>query len=397
MKRPALPPGFSAAGVACGIKPGRATDLAVIYSEREAVAAGVFTTNRVQAAPVRVSREHLRRGRARVIVANSGNANACTGPQGMADAKAMAARAAAGLGIRPQEVLVASTGVIGVPLPMGKVLPGIDAALRRLSRRGLIQAAEGILTTDTRPKVHQIRRRIGGKVVTVTGIAKGAGMIHPHMATMLAFLLTDAAVDPKPLKAALKAAVAATFNRISVDGDQSTNDTVFCLANGLSGHRPIRGAGVGLRAFQETLTEVCLDLAHQIVRDGEGATHFVAVHVTGAPSERAATRVASAVANSVLVKTALFGRDPNWGRVMAAVGRAGVPIRPERIGVAFNGIPLVRSGTGLGAAQRRAAARALTRRHVTLQIHLGMGRAQATVWTTDLSEAYVRLNARYTT
>ncbi|HID12022.1 MAG TPA: bifunctional glutamate N-acetyltransferase/amino-acid acetyltransferase ArgJ, partial [Candidatus Latescibacteria bacterium] len=317
-----VPKGFLAGAGAGGIKYEDRPDVAVIFSEVEASAAGVFTRNKVQAAPVRVSQEHIQDGKARAIVGNSGNANACTGKQGLKDARRMAELVASELGLRPEEVLVASTGVIGMPLPMDRVERGIREACRNLGPDGWEEAEQAIMTTDAKPKFAWME--ISG--ARTLGMAKGSGMIAPDLATMLAFLVTDAEVEQGLLWEALRAAARRTFNRLTVDGDTSTNDTVFILANGAS------GVGFGkdeLPKFARALEEVCLDLARQMARDGEGATKLIVVRVKGARSEEEAGRVARAVAESPLVKTAMFGKDPNWGRVLAAVGRSGVDVEEE--------------------------------------------------------------------
>ena len=394
-----LAPGFAAAGVACGLKQSGNPDVALVVASGPATAAGTFTTNRVQAAPVVLDREVLARSAdcVRAVVANSGCANAVTGERGMEDARAMAALAASAVGCNPSEVLVLSTGVIGVHLDMDKLGRGIAAAARELRPEGALDAARAILTTDTRPKLAAGSAELEGGRVRVSGFAKGAGMIHPDMATMLAVVTTDAVVAPATLDAALRRAVALSFNRLSVDGDMSTNDTVLLLASGTSGVRVTDG---DLPAFAGALTATCASLARHIARDGEGATRLVEITVTGASSEREAHVVADAIARSLLVKTALHGGDPNWGRILAAAGAAGIAIDPDRLALTFGGEPdtvaLVADGRPL-AFDRAAAAAMLRRDPVMIRVDLGRGADQATVWTCDLSADYVSINADYTT
>lgn len=388
------PAGFLAAGVHCGIKRKR-PDLALLASETPATAAALFTTNRVQAAPVVVSREAVAGGRARAIVVNSGNANACTGPGGLRDAREMVRLTAEVLGLRREEVLVASTGIIGVPLPMQAVREGIPRAAGALSRDGGEAAAEAIRTTDRYPKAAAARLEVEGKRVTVGGMAKGAGMIHPQLATTLGFLTTDAAVAPPVLRAALREAVADSFNAITVDGDTSTNDAVFLLANGRAGAPPIEG-GAELVRFTEALSRVAGRLARLVVADGEGATRTVEIAVEGARDEGEARRAAFRVANSLLVKTALHGGEPNWGRIMAALGSAGVEMREERTRVRIGDVLVFRDGEGVPEALGPAAA-ALEGSEARIRIALGIGQGCATVWTCDLGEEYVRINGSYAT
>jgi glutamate N-acetyltransferase/amino-acid N-acetyltransferase len=386
--------GFLASGVHAGIRKARA-DLALVVSDRPASAAAVFTTNRVQAAPVLVSRRNLRAsgGRARAIVVNSGNANACTGEAGLLAARATADEAARLLGVPPDQVLVASTGVIGVPLPVTRLLTALPAAVSALSPAGGANAAEAILTTDTCTKLAARTVRGAAGHYTVGGMAKGSGMIHPSLATTLAFVTTDARVPPGLLRRALRRAAEVSFNRISVDGDTSTNDMVAALAGGASGVAVRAGAS---EEFEEALAEVLVDLARQVARDGEGATRLITVQVDGAASEAAALRVARAVAGSPLVKTAVHGADPNWGRVAAAVGRAGVPIEPDRMRVAFGDVEVLGPGYASGFPEDEAR-RALSGREVTIRVHLGQGTGSATAWTCDLGPGYVRINASYRT
>lgn len=389
-----VPRGFRAAGLHCGIKADR-KDLAVIASETLAAAAGMFTTNLVKAAPVLVSQESIQSGAAQAVVVNSGNANACTGPQGIADAREMAALAARALGIAERYVLVASTGVIGVMLPMAALREGIPRLPAALSRDGR-DAAEAILTTDAFPKTAAVRLTINDRVVTIGGMAKGAGMIHPRLATTLAFLTTDAAVSVPALRRALRAAVDPSFNCISVDGDTSTNDMVVLLANGASGHATLREEDADFPRFTAALTAVATDLAKQVVRDGEGATKLITVAVRGARTSGEAAQAMQAVMTSPLVKTAIYGGEPNWGRILAAAGRSGAAVAPDRMEVWIAGIPVVRGGTGIaGALPQAAAAMARSEYEILIDLHLGDG--SATGWTCDLNEGYVKINAGYMT
>lgn len=388
------PQGFLASGISAGIKERGRLDLCMIFSQAEASAAGAFTRNRVAAAPVLWTRRILHRPTLRAVLANSGNANACTGAEGLENAKIMAERAAAELSVEAQDVAVASTGVIGLPLPMDRILPAIPGLAKGLSRSGGEQAAQAILTTDTVTKVRALEWTVRNQPVRMGGIAKGSGMIHPNMATMLAFVTTDAAVDPGTLHTALRDAVEASFNRITVDGDTSTNDMVLILANGLSGAR-INRKNVNTSGFQEALNRVCLDLARAIVRDGEGATKFVAIRILHGQSMKGCLTIAKKVACSSLVKTALFGEDANWGRIMAAVGASGVPIRENWIDILLDDLPLVREGIGLGPEQEKAVARILKKKEFTVTIDLHLGTCSAEVYTSDLSLDYIKINADY--
>ena len=388
------PKGYAAAGLHCGLKDGGEKDLALIASDRPASAAGMFTTNRVCAAPVQINREHLRDGRARAVVVNSKNANACTGEQGMRDARQIAQWVGRGLDIATEDTLVNSTGVIGVPLPMACLETGIQTIVPQLDAAGWDDASEAIMTTDTAPKKASARLQIGGGEITIAGIAKGAGMIAPNMATMLAFVVTDAALSAAALQNALCEAVTQSFNCITVDGDMSTNDTVLALANGAADATELTGGD--LRAFQTALNAVCIGLAKQIARDGEGATKLITIRVAGAPTQNDARRVGLSVANSNLVKTAVFGRDPNWGRILCAAGYAGVAIDPDRATVSMAGIPIYAHGGGLPFDHARAVD-ALSASDVAIAIDLSIGGASATIYTCDLTYDYVRINAEYTT
>jgi glutamate N-acetyltransferase/amino-acid N-acetyltransferase len=388
-------PGYKAWGISSGIKKVEKKDLAVIFSDREASVAGVFTKNRVKAASVVLDTAKVKSGKGRAIIANSGCANACTGRQGMADAKRTAEVAAAALGVGAETVYVASTGVIGELLPMAKVANGIETAVGLLTPNGWEQAAEAIMTTDMFPKLAIVQEEIGGKTVTVAGIAKGSGMIHPNMATMLSFIVTDAAIAAPLLKKGLLAAVDGSFNSITVDGDSSTNDLVLCMANGAAENRKIAAGSKELKKFQACLDHVAQALAKQIVRDGEGATKFVEVQVRNAKSPAEAKTAAMAVAKSSLVKTAIFGEDANWGRIMAALGYSGVDMDEARTDIFIGKAKLVEKGLGMGKAADKEATAALKQREVQIAIDLHKGKGSATVWTCDLSYEYVKINAAY--
>jgi glutamate N-acetyltransferase/amino-acid N-acetyltransferase len=386
--------GFRAAGVACGIKPSGKPDLAVVVSDVPAAAAAVFTTSRFPGAPVTVSREHLRGARARGVVVNSGISNVANGARGLRDAREMCALVAAGIGARPREIQVASTGVIGRLLPMERLRAGIPRALESLSPRGFERAAEAVLTTDTHAKL--VHRRARG--YALAGFAKGAGMIMPRMATMLAYLVTDLAVEPALLRRALRAAADASFNSLTIDGETSTSDTVLVLANGAAGNAPIGVGSPRAREVERLLLDASAELCEKLARDGEGVTKLATVSVNGAKSDRDADRVARSVANSALVKTALFGGDPNWGRIVQAVGAAGVSLAPGRVGVRIGGAELLRGGEPAGGkAALRRAERAMKQKQVAIEISVGKGRGRARILTTDLSYEYVRVNAEYTT
>jgi glutamate N-acetyltransferase/amino-acid N-acetyltransferase len=395
----ATPLGFRAAAVAAGIKKTRdALDLALIFSDSpETTAAGVFTTNRVAAAPVVLSRQNLvkSRGRCRAIVVNSGNANACTGREGMHTAEETARATAELLGIEPWQVLVASTGVIGVALNADLILPQLPHLKERLSQENAKAVAHAILTTDTVPKTCVVRSEARGKTVHIAGIAKGAGMIHPRMATLLSFLTTDASMGERMLHNLLIAAADESFNRLTVDGDTSTNDTVVALASGLSETSVIPGNDS--RAwFAEGLTLVCQTLARMIARDGEGASKLVTVEVVGARTPLDADRVARAIANSPLVKTALAGADPNWGRILCAAGYSGAKFDPDKVDVSVNNLVLCRKGVDAGFDEA-AAHRELDRKEILLHVDLHAGMATARVWTCDFTRDYIDINASYRT
>ena len=391
-----FPKGFTAAGIKAGIKKSGNLDLALIYSDLPAAVAGTFTKNQVAAAPVHVSKRVIQSGKARAIVANAGCANACTGERGLADAEEMGALTGAVLGCAAEEVVVASTGVIGVPLPMEKLRAGIKEAAALLSPEGSEAAGKAILTTDTYAKAGATEIALGGTKVRFGAIAKGSGMIQPDMATMLAFITTDAAIAPALLQEALTEVVGVTFNMISIDGDMSTNDMAIVMANGAAQNPVIEEKGPDYALFCATLKDLCTGLARRIAADGEGATKFLTIEVTGAHSFADAKQVAMSVAKSPLVKTAFFGEDPNWGRVICAVGYAGVPLTPEKTVVKFGGIPVYVHG--IGASYDAAALDAVMEAHdITVTIELGEGDASATVWSCDFSYEYVKINGEYHT
>ena len=391
-----FPQGFKAAGVKAGIKKSGNLDVAVIYTEKEAAVAGVFTQNAVAAAPVFASKKVVATGTAHAIAANAGCANACTGEQGEKDARAMQEITAAELGCTPEDVIVASTGVIGVNLPMEKMEAGLKAAVAALAEDGSTNAGNAIITTDTYSKSCATEVAIGGRKVRFGAIAKGSGMIQPNMATMLAFITTDAAIESTLLQKALSEVVAVSFNMISIDGDMSTNDMAIVLANGAAGNAKITEEGADYEAFKATLEAICKGLAQRIASDGEGATKFLTVHVTGTKSFDDAKTIAMSVAKSPLVKTAFFGEDPNWGRVICAVGYAGVPMTPETTVVKFGGIPVY--AHGVGADYDEDALKAVMGEHdIVIDIDMGEGTEEATVWTCDFSYEYVKINGEYHT
>ncbi len=396
MKPPSGVPGFRFAGLACGIKESGRKDLALIVSERPATAAAIFTRNRIKSPTVVSGRTRVARGRLQAVVANSGNANACTGPGGLRDSEAMCAETARHLGMDARQVLPSSTGIIGVPLPMETIARGIAAAVAALAPDALQDAAEAIMTTDNGPKTAAASCRIGGRTVHVAGIAKGAGMIAPNMATMLCYVLTDADVAPAALRPMLRRAADETFHAITVDGDTSTNDTVLCLANGVAGNPRITRGGEGEDVLERALTRVMKELALKVVADGEGTKKLVEVQVDGARTVAEARRVAFTVANSKLVKTAFFGEDPNVGRLMMAVGNAGVPVVEETIDITLGGVRVVRRGVAVGTREA-AATKVMQRPSFVVRISLGMGEARTSVWTSDLGHEYIRINSDYRT
>ncbi len=402
-----LPRGFRFAAVKAGIKPSGKADFAVAVAAEAASAAAMFTSNRVQAAPIAVGRRHLERsgGRVRVVAVNAGNANCATGVIGIAAAEHVCRAAAEVFGCEGHEVFPSSTGIIGVPLPAERLvaaLPEVKSALAA-DAAAFQRFAEAILTTDTRAKVAHAQVEIGGKTVRIAGVCKGAGMIHPRLvpavphaplhATMLVYLFTDAAVEPGVLDGFLLRAVEVSFNRISIDGDTSTNDTVLLLASGASGVR----VGAGDASFAGALMEVCTSLAKQIIGDGEGVGHVVELQIEGAPSDADALRVAKSIAHSMLVKTAWAGSDPNWGRLMAAVGYSGVAVDPEKIAIWFGELPICVNGGRAPEYDEQAAHKYLEQREYSIRITLGLGEGRCRFWTSDLTAEYVRINAEYST
>lgn len=378
------PRGFRAAAVAAGIKRSGKLDMAMIVSDMPATVAATFTTNQVKAAPVKLDMQHVKTGKACAVVVNSGNANACTGAIGMVHARAMATAVARRIGCRETGVLVCSTGRIGVLMPIVKIEAGIKKLLGSLSPTGGSSAAKGIMTTDTFPKEIAVRVKAGRKVVHIGAIAKGAGMIEPNMATMLCFITTDAAIPRVELQKALRVAVNQSFNRITVDGDTSTNDTVICLANGLAGKFPIK-------PFQAALNHVCVELAKMMVHDGEGVSKFVTVSVAGAANDRDAVIAARSVANSTLVKCCWCGGDPNWGRIMDALGYSRARVNEALVDIAFDGVPSVRKGVATKTPLARLK-RIVAKPSFTVDINLHLGSGQCTMHTCDLTEKYVTLN-----
>lgn len=395
-----LPHGFRFAATACGLKKTGALDLGLLCSDEPASAAAVFTQNLVLAAPVLISKDNLRKskGRMRGVVVNAGNANCATGTAGHAAAQRTVVETAKRVGCQPEELFVCSTGVIGVPLPLDKILRALPVIAwhRRPSARSFAELSLAICTTDTRPKTAASSFKMGRKRVHFVGCAKGAGMIHPNMATMLAFVITDAAIGPRLLQKTLRDVTARTFNAISIDGDTSTNDTLLVLANGAAGTPSIRSGSPTHRAFAAALEEVCRSLALQIVADGEGAQRVIEIEVRGARSERAARRVAETIATSPLVKTAFAGGDPNWGRIFAAAGRSGVRFDPSLVDIQMAGIPVLRRGQPLDFNERAASNRMLTK-HVPIIVNMHAGSAMARYWTCDFTAEYVRINASYRT
>jgi glutamate N-acetyltransferase/amino-acid N-acetyltransferase len=383
--------GFQAAGVACGIKPRGEKDMALVVSDVPAEAAAAFTTNLVKAAPVKVSMRHVRKGKMRGVVINSGCANACTGVGGIADAKAMVEHAAKEFETKPQEWLICSTGRIGNRLPMAKVRKGIERAAAKLGAESGAEAAKAIMTTDTRRKEFAMRFKVDGRKVTIGGMAKGAGMIHPNMATMLCVITTDASIDRSALRACVGDAVEQSFNRISVDGDMSTNDTVIVLANGLSGTNLLKSYHPQYELFKKTLTHVMRKLARMIVEDGEGITRVVDVVVKGAANAVEAKLAALAVAKSELIKTSWTGGDPNWGRIMAALGYSGARVREEMVEIYYDGLLAVVNGQPSKTPLVKLR-KVVRQPKFTITIHLHSGMGEYSILTTDLTEEYVRIN-----
>jgi len=389
------PKGFLFSAVEAAIKkPGR-KDLALIYSQVEAAVAGTFTTNTVKAAPVQLDMKRIGSGRGQAIVINSGNANACTGKKGLQDADEMTRLIANNLNIEPSLVYICSTGVIGTPLPMERIRPKISELIENLGRSTMKDVASAIMTTDTFPKIVRRKIKIGSKMGTIAGMCKGAGMIWPNMATMLCYIMTDIAINQKTLDKVLNDAVRKSFNRITVDGDRSTNDTVLIMANGILGNPQVTEKSGPYTTFKKSLYEVTSELSRLIVKDGEGATKLVEIEVKGAASEADAERAVFSVANSSLVKTALYGNDANWGRIMAALGYSGVHIKEEKIDIYFGDIKV--TDRGIGTGRDKEANRVLKGKNIKIIIDLRLGRSSAKILTCDLTEDYVRVNAAYRT
>ncbi len=394
-KSVATPKGFLFSTVEAAVKkPGR-KDLALIYSDVDCVAAGMFTTSSVKAAPVKLDMKLIKSGKGRAIIVNSGNANACTGLQGMKDAAEMGRLAANLKKIKADSVYVCSTGVIGTPMPMDRITSKIPELVDGLGKATIEDVAAAIMTTDTFPKIVSKRKKIGDKLVTMTGICKGAGMIQPNMATMLSFITTDASIERAALNAALRQAVGRSFNRITIDGDMSTNDTVLALANGAAGNETIKLKSASYHVFAKTLTDLAYELSELIVKDGEGATKLVEVEIRNAKSEKEAEKGAFAIANSLLVKTAIYGNDANWGRLMAALGYSGIAVKEEKVDIYLNGLMVAKNGMATGADKEANERLKEKKVKIVMDLHLGNGGAK--VLTCDLTEDYIKINAEYRT
>jgi glutamate N-acetyltransferase/amino-acid N-acetyltransferase len=390
-----VPKGFLFSTVEAAIKkPGR-KDLGLIYSQVEATMAGVFTTNKVKAAPVKLDMKRIRSGKGQAIIVNSGNANACTGKKGMEDTLLMAKLVAHSLAIKASRVYVSSTGVIGTPLPIERIKAKIPELAGNLGKSSLEDISQAIMTTDTFPKVVKKRVKINNQIGAITGICKGAGMICPNMATMLCFIMTDIAVSQETLARTLRDAVKLSFNRLTIDGDMSTNDTVLVMANGILGNPEITEKSASFAGFKKALVDILYELSKMIAQDGEGATKLIEITVRGAKSERDAEKAAFAVANSNLVKTAIYGNDANWGRIMAALGYSGADIREEKVDISFGKVKVVHKGLTIG--NDREAGSVLRGKQVGILIDLHIGKASAHVLTCDMTEEYIRVNADYRT
>lgn len=389
------PKGFLYSVAKANIKYSDRYDMALIYSKKPAQAAGVFTTNQIKAAPVKICIKRIKSGIAQALILNSGNANACTGQKGIEDAMLITEKVAEKINIKKEYVLPLSTGVIGLSMPMDRILPALDELVSNIGKVTPSDVASAIMTTDTFPKLAFRQIEADNKIVTMLGICKGAGMICPNMATMLCTILTDASIESELIKESLQDAVRDSFNSITVDGDMSTNDTVLMLANGEAGSKKIVKNSSVWKLFRRSLNELCLDLAQMIVKDAEGGTKFVTITVTGAITSSDAKRVAKSVANSLLVKTALYGGDPNWGRIIAAAGYSGVPVKEEKIEIFINGICLFEKG--LPTMKEEELKSAIKQREIDILINLNVGKSSAKVFTNDLSEEYVRINSAYRT
>ena len=389
-------PGIKAGGIQCGIKEA-GKDLALIVSDPPAISAGLFSRNKVQAEPLKLTLDHIKYELTRAILVNSGNANCCTGPEGYSHAQELASLTAKYLQADPRAILLASTGIIGKKLPLEKIKTALPSLIKALSPEGGRAAAEAILTTDKTSKELAVEWNYRGQTFHLGGIAKGAGMIQPDMATMLCFLATDFNIERSLLQYALKKAVDKSFNRITIDGDTSTNDMVICLANGLARNERVCTKNQAYRAFQEALDHVTLALAHLIVQDGEGITKFIEIRVVGAATPRDAEAVARSLANSLLVKTAFFGEDPNWGRFMMAIGKAEARVNPNKISIAVDDLNLVQQGVAVLGAWEEKAREIFRKKEIRVVVDLNLGRAETVIWTSDLSTEYVRLNSQYLT
>ncbi|MDO9529469.1 MAG: bifunctional glutamate N-acetyltransferase/amino-acid acetyltransferase ArgJ [Syntrophales bacterium] len=395
-KKDLIVPGFLANGIDVGIKADGGKDLSLIFSEVPAVAAGVFTKNLFKAAPVILDMERIKKGVAQAIVANSGNANAATGDRGYKDALAMSEAVSGKLNIKDDLVLVASTGIIGQNLPIKKIKDGVDRLVEGLSPERILSAEEAIMTTDTFPKIEYRKGQIDSKEVTICGIAKGAGMIEPNMATTLSFIMTDANISKRCLKSLFKQAVNCSFNSITVDGCMSTNDTAIILANGVAGNKQIAGPSKNLTIFKEMLFDLMVGLSKSVVRDGEGATKLIEIVVDGAKTLQDAKKIAYGIARSNLVKTAFFGEDPNWGRIVSAIGASGVELPTGKMELSIGGVPVFAGGKGAGVGEKRLI-KIMGDDHIRIVVKLGMGSNSVRIYTTDLSYDYVKINAHYRT
>jgi len=387
--------GFFFSGISAGIKKDGKKDLGLIYSEVPARVAGLFTTNKVKAAPVQLDMERMKRSLCQAILVNSGNANACTGSQGLRDAKRVSSWVAKQLGINEQLVFPSSTGVIGSQLPLNKIEKRIPELIKNLSQEGWMNTVEAMMTTDTFPKVEVATCLIKGKRVKLCGMIKGAGMIRPNLATMLSFLVTDANIKASLLQQMLERSAEVSYNRITIDGETSTNDTVLLLANGKAGHPSLNRMDRDGKAFQSMLLKVCQNLAKSLVQDGEGATKFIEILIQGARNKEDAKRAAYAIAHSPLVKTAFFGEDANWGRILCALGHSNAQVNPNRIDVFFDKAPIVKNGMGVHPRLEEKAAEAIKKKSFKVTVDLHQGRSQFSVFTTDLSIDYVKINASY--
>ncbi len=390
-----IPKGFLFSAVAAAIKKTGRLDLALIFSEKEAVASGMFTKNNIKAAPVRLNMKRIKSGKGQAIIVNSGNANACTGKNGMKDAIEMAAMIADALGLKQNKVYACSTGVIGTPMPMEKIRSKTAELTDNLGRKTINDVATAIMTTDTFPKVISKMIEIDSKTITISGVCKGAGMICPNMATMLCFIVTDANIDKSALDKALKNAVEKSFNRITVDGDMSTNDTILIMANGLADNSLIKLNSKEFNKFADAISDITYELSKMIVKDGEGATKLVEIEVKNAKNKKDAEKGAFTIANSLLVKTTIYGNDANWGRIMAALGHSEISIKEEKIDIALNDLKIVSKGIGTG--MDKEANERLKSKEIKITIDLHNGRSNAKVLTCDLTEDYVKINAEYRT